>query len=280
MGNSRGGLLILGVRDDNDVAVELSPVELTEGEEARVRQIAAANIAPHLTFDVRVVACEADASRGYYLLIVPPSTLQPHAVRKDRDLRYPLRDGTTTRWLSEPEVADMYRGRFAMAVGLAARLDAILAEGLAAMDLTEEAFVAVALVPTGAGSMPIDLARVAALGAWAWNEIGPTAWFEGFFEASSPPAPGVAAHRVTLKTIHDTSTPPSWVYAELHDDGAGFACHRLMDARTSWREWDESEAWIVNEGLLFHLSRSLLLLGRHAGEKRRVGRRAHRSPRS
>ena len=136
--------------DDDDVAVDCRRLA-HPGEEAPVRRIAADNIAPHLTFVVHIVACEADASRGYYLLIVPPSTLQPHAVRKDRDLRYPLRDGTTTRWLSEPEVADMYRGRFAMAVGLAARLDPILAEGLAAMDLTEEAFVAVALVQLAPG---------------------------------------------------------------------------------------------------------------------------------
>jgi hypothetical protein len=267
MGNGRGGLIVIGIRDENDVAVELTPVELVDGEEARMRQIAAGNIVPHLVFDVRVLVSEDDPGRGYYLLIVPPSSLRPHAVRKGRDLRYPLRHGTTTRWLSEPEVADMYRDRFTVAGGQAGRLNRILAEGLDAMDLSEEAFVAVALVPTGAGSMSIDLARVAAVGEWARTEIGPANWFEGFFDAQARPGtPGVAAHRVTLTTIYETNGPPGWVYVELYDDGAGFACHRLTDPRRGWQGGERPGAWILNVALLFQLARSLLLLGRHAGE--------------
>lgn len=266
MANDRGGLLVIGVRDEDDVAVEWTPVELVDGEEARIRQIAASNIAPHLTFDVRVVASEDDPTRGYYLVIVPPSSLRPHAVRKDRDLRYPRRDGTTTRWLSEPEVADLYRDRFSVASGQTGRLSEILDDGLGAMDLSEEAFIAVALVPTGPGSMPIDLARVAAVGEWARGEIGPARWFEGFFDAQAPPAaPGVAAHRVTLTTIYESNAPPGWIYAELYDDGAGFACHRLTDPRSGW-SGPQPGTWIWNLGLLYNAARCLLLLGRHAGE--------------
>lgn len=266
MANGRGGLIIIGIRDDNDVAAELTPVELVDGEEARIRQTAASNIAPHLAFDVRTVPTVDDLARGYYLVTIPPSSLRPHAVRKDRDLRYPLRDGTTTRWLSEPEVADLYRDRFTVAAGQAGRIDEILDDGLAPMDLSEEAFLAVALVPTGAGSMPIDLERVAAVGQWAREQVGPANWFEGFFDAQAPPgAPGVGAHRVTLTTIYGTEKPPAWLYAELYDDGAGFACTRLTDPRRAW-SGDHPGTWISNEGLLFELGRSLLLLGRHAGE--------------
>ena len=231
MGNARGGLLVIGIRDENDVAAELTPVELVAGEEARIRQIAASNIAPHLAFDVRVVASEAGPDRGYYLLTVPPSSLRPHAVRKDRDLRYPLRDGTTTRWQSEPEVADMYRDRFRVAAGQAGRLDGILTDGLAVMDLSEDAFIAVGLIPTGAGSMPIDLARVTAVGEWARRQIGPARWFEGFFDSQvRPGTPGVASHRLTITTAIGADRPPDHTYAELYDDGAGFACHRLPTA--------------------------------------------------
>ena len=255
MGNGRGGLIVIGIRDENDVAVKLTPVELADGEEARVRQIAAGNIAPHLAFDVREIVSEDRPGRGYYMLIVPPSTLRPHAVRKDHDLRYPLRDGTTTRWLSEPEVADRYRDRFTVAAGQAGRMDRVLSEGLDAMDLSEEAFLAVALVPTGAGSMPIDLARVAAVGEWVKTEIGPARWFEGFFDSSVPPGtPGVAAHRVTLTTVYKANEPPNWLYAELYDDGAGFACHRLSDARRNWQGGERPGAWVLNEELLFLLT--------------------------
>ena len=50
MANTRGGLIIIGIRDENDVAVELTPVKLGDGEEARIRRIAASDhrSAPHL----------------------------------------------------------------------------------------------------------------------------------------------------------------------------------------------------------------------------------------
>src|SRR4051812_6417376 len=41
MANDRGGVIVIGVRDEDDVAVELVPVELEDGEEGRLRQTAA-----------------------------------------------------------------------------------------------------------------------------------------------------------------------------------------------------------------------------------------------
>ena len=130
MANDRGGLIIIGIRDENDVAAELTPVELVDGEEARIHQVAASNIAPHLRFKVRPVPSANDHSRGYYLLVVPPSTLRPHAVRQDRNLRFPRRDGTTKRWLNEPEVADAYRDRYRLATDQAGRVAQVLDQGL------------------------------------------------------------------------------------------------------------------------------------------------------
>lgn len=263
MANDRGGLITVGVREENDVAVELSPVELADGEEARIRQIAAANIAPHVAFDVRVVASDVHQGAGYYFIIVPPSTQRPHAVRKDRDLRYPRRDGSTTRWLGEVEVADMYRNRFAVARSQTSRVREILDVGLGAMILNE-ASVAVALVPTGTGAMSIDLAQLAAVERWA-REVGPPRFFGGLYEQGAPPSTGVGSHRVTVATIHDSGRRPGWTYAELYDDGAGFACTRLPDPRRGW-SGDRAGTWVLNEALLYGLSRCLQFVGRHAAE--------------
>jgi Putative DNA-binding domain len=167
MANDRGGLIVIGIRDEDDAAAETTPVELVDGEEGRLRQTAAGNLAPHVPFEIRVVPASHDPERGYYLLIVPPSSLRPHAVRKGLDLRYPRRDGTTTRWLSESEVADMYRDRFRLATDESERVTAVLGEGLSAMDTSEGAFLAVALVPTTSGSMSIDVARTRAVEEWA-----------------------------------------------------------------------------------------------------------------
>jgi hypothetical protein len=262
MANDRGGLIIVGLREESDAAVELTPVELVDGEEGRIRQIAAGNIAPHVNLDVYVVAAADDPTRGYYLLIVPSSTLRPHAVRYDRNLRYPRRDGSTTRWLGEAEVADAYRDRFALATSQADRIDQVMGDGLRAMDLTDAAFVTVAVVPTSAGSMPIDLARVSAVEQWA-RALGPPNWFDGFFHGETPPAAAVGAHRVALSTSHGRDRPPSWQYAELYDDGSGFACRRLSDPRRTM-SGDHPGVWILNEELLWELGRCLHLLGRHA----------------
>jgi hypothetical protein len=263
MANDRGGLIIIGIRDENDVAVEPTPVELVDGEEARIRQTAAGNIAHHISFEIRVVPSESHPTRGYYLLIVPPSTLRPHAVRQDHNLRFPRRDGTTKRWLSEPEVADTYRDRYGLATDQAARVEQVLDEGFGAMDLDGDAFIGLAMVPTGLGSMAIDLARVGAIERWI-RELGAPNYLEGFFEPGVLPTAGVGAHRVTLTSLRDTEQRPNWQYVELFEDGTGFACTHLSDVRDPRSE--HPDTWILNEGLVLNLGRCLHLLGRHAVE--------------
>ena len=76
-----------------------------------MRQIVASGTAPHAAFEIRRIP-GTSATRGFYLLIAEPSLQRPHAVLIGDALRYPRRDGTTTRYLSEAEVADLYRDRF------------------------------------------------------------------------------------------------------------------------------------------------------------------------
>ena len=263
MANDRGGLIIIGIRDENDVAVELTPVELVDGEEGRLRQTAAGNLAPHLAFETRIVRTEDDPDRGYYLLIVPPSPLRPHAVRKDRDLRYPRRDGATTRWLSESEVADLYRDRFQLIAGQTERLDLVMSEGLAEMETGADAYLAVALVPTSSGSMSIDAAQVSEVEQWARDMQNSAEPWLGFFRIASPDA-RAGPRRVTLASVYDADRPPSGYYAELHGDGSGFASEQLLDPRIGTGPLEG--AWVLNEWLLFSLARCLRLLGKHAVE--------------
>lgn len=111
--------------------------------------------------------------------------------------------------------------------------------------------------------MAIDLGLVAAIQRWVTDLGGPD-HFEGFFEQGVSPGAGVSAHRVTVMRLWDTDRRPSWEYAELFDDGTGFACTRLLDAR---RGTDEGPGtWILNEQLVWKLGRCLHLLGRHAVE--------------
>jgi Putative DNA-binding domain len=257
MANDRGGLIVIGMRDQDDAAAELTPVELVDGEEGRLRQTAASNLAPYVSFEIVVVPSSDDPGRGYYLLAVPPSSLRPHAVRQDRNLRYPRRDGTTTRWLSETEVADMYRDRFRIATDQSERVASVLEDGLGAMDTRDDAFLAVGLAPTAPGYMSIDRARVRAVEQWA-IELGRRNYWRGFF--FEQPSVRVGARRLRVGPIGNR--PPNWVYLELHSDGSAFAGVRLVDPRQSQRE--PIGILVLNETLLWDIARCLRVVGRHA----------------
>jgi predicted HTH transcriptional regulator len=105
LANSRGGMIVLGVRENDAAAAATTPVDLSDGEEQRVRQITATKLTPYVPYEILRIPTQADPARGFYLLVVPPSINRPHAVRvDDRTLRYPRRDGTTTRWLASPRL--------------------------------------------------------------------------------------------------------------------------------------------------------------------------------
>lgn len=261
MANDRGGLIVIGIRDENDVAVEATPVELVDSEEGRLRQTTAGNLAPHVPFEIRVVQASEDPGRGYYLLIVPPSSLRPHAVRHARNLRYPRRDGTTTRWLSEAEVADMYSDRFRLATDQTEQMTGVLEEGLRAIDTSEGAFLVVGHVPTTSGSIAIDLARLQAVVLWA-SDFGRVHWWRGFFHQT--PSARAGARRIRVTTVFAADRPTTRPYAELHTNGCGFAAVRLFDARR--RPGEGTGTWVLNEDLLLTVARTLHLLGRHASD--------------
>jgi hypothetical protein len=126
--NDRGRVIVIGVREENDVAVERTPVEMDAAEEGRMRSIGASNIVPYAPFYIRPVPSDETPGRGYYRILVPPSPDRPHAVRKGIDLRYPLREhvGADKRWLSESEIADAYRDRFTRVGSDAARVEAVM----------------------------------------------------------------------------------------------------------------------------------------------------------
>lgn len=262
MANHRGGVIVIGIGEENDVAVEMAPVEPADGEEGRLRQICAGGITPHVPFDVQIVPSEIKTGRVYYVMVVPPSPLRPHAVRKDIDLRYPRRDGSSTRWLAEAEVANMYRDRFGMVEDQLSRIGSIVDEGLTQMDLRDDwAYLAVALVPSTPGSMSMGLARVRQVEKWAVDHAGTRAW-RGFY--GSHPNGRAGIRRVRLGSLLSEKGPSS-NYAELHADGAGFTCEHVGRPPSSEHGQDPA-VQIPNIGLLWVVARSLRLLGRHAVE--------------
>src|SRR3954452_12914832 len=167
LANDRGGVIVVGVEeDDEEVASKLTPV-LLDGEHQRwIREIVARHTAPHVAFEIVTVSSIEDTAHGWLLLVVPPSPLRPHAVVNGDNLRYSRRHGTTTRHLGEAEVADLYRNRFAAARTDVERVDEIMREGLAGLDRRDGATLAISLFPAAPGRMDIDGPQLARVSDW------------------------------------------------------------------------------------------------------------------
>jgi hypothetical protein len=103
-----GGVLLYGVEEDatGGVAAAIPKVSL-KGQEERLRQVANSSIHPAPSFEVVLLREEPTDPDGVIAVVVPPSPLAPHEV----DGRFPRRDGTTTKYLSEPEIDRLYQLR-------------------------------------------------------------------------------------------------------------------------------------------------------------------------
>jgi hypothetical protein len=261
MRNHRGGVIVLGVRDDNGVAVAVAGVAISDDEALRMRQIVAAGTAPHAEFEIRPVAGPTEGS-GFYLLVADPSPYRPHAVVVNDGLRFPRRDGTTTRWLSEVEVADLYRDRFR---GQADQLDRLARIGGEARDrvVPDGPWLVAAAVPNHAGSLSISFPGRRAIEEWARTEHTSTDFVDGFFEPPAVVMAGVGVERYTLTTHFDQGQQANHAYAECHTDGAAAAARILYTPTHS-----DDGVTVIDTSLVMTTAKCLRLIGRHA---RRAG---------
>ncbi|WP_405093141.1 hypothetical protein OG767_10085 [Micromonospora sp. NBC_01392] len=81
----------------------------------------------------------------------------PHAVLINDGLRFPVRNGATTRYLSEPGVATAYRNRFASAQRQGQRIVEVEREAISRIAIDDNyAWVIVSLVPDLPGDMIVQ----------------------------------------------------------------------------------------------------------------------------
>lgn len=221
LANGIGGVLVLGLAEDRRslFPTAVTPVEFTDGKLRQIRQAVASNLRPTPRIELFPKHDQPGSNQGILAIAVPRSLDAPHAVLDQPRLSYPRRDGSTTRWLTEAEVATAYRRRFQQ---LADRQDQLVrvdqdVEGavenleLAAPRKGNEPVLTVALVPDIPGGMVVDHAsvrRVRDQELVAVPLLGRTA---ATFQRAR-----VGARRIVLFD----DTPPQYV-AELHADGSG-----------------------------------------------------------
>jgi hypothetical protein len=162
MANTRGGLIVVGIRDIDDRAGELTPIPLPSTERERLTQIVATRISPPVEFDIRLIVDEerskemADGPRGYVLIGIARSARAPHAAMFSEKLRYSRRVGSHTRHLAEPEVAAAYRARDLYANMRSRRLSELQTAAAELIDRTDYPWLIATAVPELPGDFQVD----------------------------------------------------------------------------------------------------------------------------
>jgi hypothetical protein len=234
LANARGGALILGVDEKNRVAVGLTPVQLSDNRERTMHQWVAEKVVPAAAFTVHRVESETP-DMGYYIVGVPRSNNRPHAVRQsDQDLRWPIRRGTLTHFMSESELAGAYRDRFAAAELSMDRLARTRRLGLSLLN-PEAAWIAVSLVPLAGDRVQMSNTVVERWQQWA---IARARESPPGFDGSGIQA-GARFQRVSLQTWFEKGLASSF-YGEVHLDGGAFFATPLSWGRTQESATDVS----------------------------------------
>lgn len=111
MANTAGGALIYGIdEDENGFPNVLSPI-LLEGQRERIDGILRTSIDEVPVFKISAIQTEANGSKGYLILTVPPSERAPHMVIVKGERRFYGRGETGNYVLSQAEVARLYERR-------------------------------------------------------------------------------------------------------------------------------------------------------------------------
>jgi hypothetical protein len=261
MANTAGGVVVLGIAEDNQARAVAAPgVALSDGEVGRMRQIVASLVSPLPTFDILQVEDPQQAGHGFLLIAVPRSPSAPHAVLVNDGLRFPKRNGTTTTYLSEPEVAAAYRDRFA---GIQSRFDDLARHErdlVGRLDTSDHTFVVATLVPDLAGGFVLDNKAMRA--------------FETEVKGKDPLilSRGISWQRVRVgsrRLVADgtlNTGPARFLACELHESGAGSFAAIAAD-----RKKDDNTSQLNDEDVVNAVWTGLRFLARHARDRAAAG---------
>ena len=106
-----GGVLIYGIgEDENGFPNVPNPISL-EGQGKRIEGILRTSIDEVPVFKVFAIQTKADSSKGYLIVVVPPSERAPHMVIVKGERRFYGRGEKGNYPLSQAEVARLYERR-------------------------------------------------------------------------------------------------------------------------------------------------------------------------
>lgn len=222
--NLRGGLLIFGVKEKDDLSTQIvgMPGEFDTFRQQRTALVGR-RVAPSLLIEVHLLP-RAGAEPPLWVVVVPPSPRQPHAIRPDnprgKTLSWPVRDGADTRFLSEPELADRYSRRFESASDRRRRLAEIAQAGIAHLTGDRLEWVYLALTPESPAQHYLDGSRIKSTRTWM-ETTWPTSVFTSVAGLDYRTAPRrIQAGTLDREHLSLTSAYGQWI--ELYQDGSAF----------------------------------------------------------
>ncbi|WKK70481.1 ATP-binding protein [Rathayibacter oskolensis] len=234
--NASGGVIVIGVEEDRGrgTAKAINDIDISESQLQRLRSWAAAHLRPIVVpLDITPIPSTGDAGTGLIAITIPASTNAPHFVNsKDNTLRAPVRYGTQTRWLTEPELAHAYSNRFQTAASLSAQLEEGVAQAMHGLDRAKITWLAAVARPEAGAGMDLtpitghDFREVigdAANRAW---QIGGQAeshlhWRHGDAQFQRL---GFRRRIFEDRPDNDVASFGQSIRVELHDDGAIALC--------------------------------------------------------
>lgn len=225
LANGRGGVLVLGVADNRGIPTKVLGLQADlEATEGRIRQVLASSVEPYL--EVETVPIRGSSAEPTCLLIVVPrSSRRPHSVRPTTDteaLKYARRGGPHTEWLSESQVADAYRDRFALAQDQVDRLEQVAAA--ARSWLIKRDWFLLSLSPEVTGEFAINREALDLVDRWLRSHP-PVDLFPNR-PAFGTAAPEIGARQVVVAGRDSTTVPVSYFVA-LHSDGSACVAFEL-----------------------------------------------------
>jgi hypothetical protein len=269
LANTAGGVILIGVEEDDQARAVAAPgVDLADVEVTRMRQIVGSLAAPMPPFEIYSIPDDpASPVHGYYVVAVPRSSSAPHATIVNEALRFPRRNGATTRYLSEPELAAAYRDRLFGAAQQADRIVAITNEALQRIDLSDP-YLAVSLVPDVPGDFII--ARDA-FERFRQGIVGQNAMLLSnsitFLRANV----GQRRFLADGGGVSDEHPIARWASVELHTDGSGVYVVRVAALSRPHRSDDDRTLLIDDEWIALGIVSGLLRLAQHARDRAAAG---------
>ena len=157
--NATGGLLIIGIEEEGTgVASALAADTAPDDLGLWINQVVAARVSPTPTIGHASIPVSGGSA---HIISVAPSTRKPHAVSVGNDtLRFPIRSGTTTRYMSEPEIADLYYRRLTGAIKLESQITTLHESATSLLGanerLEDQAWLILSAIPSSPGDLELE----------------------------------------------------------------------------------------------------------------------------